>query len=162
MHCRHCGCWVVAVLMPVAGVIGEGKFHCVARVVDPTFSSFSSSTFHLIWKLYIQTVSCKGGTVLDCPFLTQNDVLKGWKCGADSRTLITLSPLEQRFEPWPPEFPVDAIISGHHILKASLFHITDLKKYLDLVKLKCCFFILRKGVSASNFPCFFQMYNFSC
>lgn len=95
-------------------------------------------------------------------FLTQNDVLKGWKCGADSRTLITLSPLEQRFEPWPPEFPVDAIISGHHILKASLFHITDLKKYLDLVKLKCCFFILRKGVSASNFPCFFQMYHFSC
>lgn len=68
--------------------------------------------------------------MLDCPFLAQNDVLKGWKYGADSRTLITLSPVEQRFEPWPPEFPVGAIISGHHILTASLFHITDLKNIL--------------------------------
>lgn len=42
--------------------------------------------------------------------------------------LITLSPAEQRFEPWPPEFPVGAIASGHHSLKASPFHSTDLKK----------------------------------
>lgn len=74
---------------------------------------------------------------------------------------MTLSPVEQRFEPWPPGFLVGAMVSGHHILKASLFHITDLKKYLDLVKLKCYFFILKKGVSASNFPCFFQMYHLS-
>lgn len=86
--------------------------------------------------------------------------MSGMEVCPDARILITLSPVEKRFEPWAPEFPVGAMVSGHHILKASLFHHRS-KKNLDLVKLKYYFLILKKGVSASNFPCFLQMYHLS-
>lgn len=63
--------------MPVAGVIEEGEFHCITKVVV--------TTFDLTWKSNVQTVFCKGGAMSDCPFLTQNHVLKGWECGLDSK-----------------------------------------------------------------------------
>lgn len=92
-RCRHRGCWVVAVLVPIAAVIGKREFHCVVRFVVPTFD--------LMWKWNVQTVFCKGGTMSDCPFLTQNDVLNCWECGPDSQytctALITPSPAQLRF-----------------------------------------------------------------
>lgn len=66
-----------------------------------------------------------------------------------------MSPAEQRSVPWLPEFPVGAMVSGHYILKASLFHITDRKEYLDVVKLKCCFFHPLKGSQCLKFSMLF-------
>lgn len=155
MHCKHCGCWVAAVLMPLASDQERGIPLCS-----------TVGTCDLIWKWNVRTVFCKGGTVSECPFLTQNDMLKSWEycpdwLQVDSRALMTLSPAKQRFEPWPPEFHVCTIVSGHHSLKASLSHSTDLETHFDLVlvKLKCWGFSTLGG---KNLPCFFQLYHLSC
>lgn len=157
MHCKHCWCWVVAVLMPLASKWSRGIPLC------STVGCGSHPWSHMEIKCsncLLQRWNCFRMSFSNPEWYAEGLGVLSW-LRVDSRALMILSPAKQRFEPWPPESCVGTVVSSHHNLKASLAHSTNLKKHLDLVlvKLKCWGF---STLGEKNLPCFFQLYHLSC